>query len=65
MNSEKIRRNAQRLTGVAATAASKLKHAADLLPVVDVDHSDDHRTTPRLEKERTRTLNNNPRNHDL
>ncbi|MDE6464381.1 MAG: hypothetical protein K2L16_07090 [Muribaculaceae bacterium] len=33
-------------------------------PGVAVDRADDGKATPRLVRERTKTLNNNPRNND-
>ncbi len=39
--------------------------AADRYPGVAVDHDDHNDVDPKLVKERTRTLNNNPRNNKL
>lgn len=35
--------------------------AADIYPGATIDKADDNRTDKALEKERTKTLNNNPR----
>lgn len=39
--------------------------AVDQYPGAAIDQSDGEFTDPKLVKERTKTLNNNPRNHDL
>ncbi len=42
----------------------KIDHAIDNLPGAAVNHADDNADNKELVKERTRTLNNNPRNND-
>ena len=39
-------------------------HAANIFPGVSVDIADDEKVSNKLVKERTKTLNNNPRNND-
>lgn len=39
-------------------------HAANTFPGVSVDIADDEKVSNKLVKERTKTLNNNPRNND-
>lgn len=43
----------------------KCKKAADKYPGVEINKADNGKTTERLEKERTETLNNNPRDNDI
>lgn len=44
------------------TTAAERTHAVDNYPGAAVDHADDNDVDRRLVKERTCTLNNNPRN---
>ena len=41
-----------------------LDRAEELYPGVDIDSADDNKVTECLERERTKTLNDNPRNTD-
>ena len=43
-------------------AATKVKDALNNLPGMAINKADDNKVTEKLEKERTATLNNNPRN---
>ncbi len=40
------------------------KKAADIYPGADINVADNEKVTERLERERTKTLNNNPRDND-
>ena len=42
----------------------KETQAPDFYPGADINAADDNKADTRLEKERTETLNNNPRNTD-
>lgn len=48
----------------ADDSARKIENVVDSLPGVAVDKADEDRVSPALVKERTKTLNNNPRNND-
>ena len=39
--------------------------AAEKLPSVEINEADSNKVTPKLVKEETRELNNNPRNNDI
>ena len=45
-------------------AANKVKDALNNLPGMAINKADDGKVSEKLEKERTATLNNNPRNND-
>lgn len=50
---------------VAGKAGDAVKQGLKDLPGVAVNDADGDKVTPSLVKERTRTLNNNPRNNDM
>lgn len=43
----------------------KQDKASKIYPGVGVDQADHDKTTPRLVKQETKELNNNPRNNDI
>lgn len=53
------------LANKAGQAAKKVEDAIGHLPGIAVDKADNNKTTPRLEKQETAMLNNNPRNNDM
>lgn len=64
MNLNEIKNKVQNAADVVGNTAEKVKNALNDLPGAAIDKADDCKVSRGLEKERTATLNNNPRNND-
>lgn len=64
LNLDEIKGKVQNAADVVENAASKVKDALGNLPGMAINKADDGKVSEKLEKERTATLNNNPRNND-
>lgn len=61
INNETVHNFSEKVKG----GATKIENALRDLPGAAIDKADDNKTNPGLVKERTQTLNNNPRNNDM
>ena len=62
MDLNEIKSKVENAADVVENAANKVKDALNNLPGMAINKADDG--SEKLEKERTATLNNNPRNND-
>ncbi len=62
---EALHEAGDKLKDVAGKAGDAVKQGLKNLPGVAVNDADDDKVTPSLVKERTSTLNNNPRNNEM
>lgn len=64
MNLDEIKNKVKNAADVVGNTAEKVKNALNDLPGAAINKADDNKVNEKLEKERTCTLNNNPRNND-
>ncbi len=64
LNIDNLKETARHAADVVGDAAEKVKDALGNLPGAAINKADDNKVSSKLEKERTCTLNNNPRNDE-
>ncbi len=64
MNLDEIKDKVKNAADFVGNTADKVKNALNDLPGATINKADDNKVSEKLEKERTCTLNNNPRNND-
>ena len=64
MNLDEIKNKVKNAADVVGNTAEKVKNALKDLPGAAINKADNNKVSEKLEKERTCTLNNNPRNND-